>query len=49
VLDGSAATVGGDREAWVELGAARAAGWSMESLADRYEEHYRALVVGRPS
>ncbi len=49
VLDGSTATADGSREAWLEAGAARAAGWSMQSLAERYEEHYRALVVGVPS
>jgi phosphatidyl-myo-inositol alpha-mannosyltransferase len=46
VLAGDLATTGGDRGAWLEAAAARADGWSMASLASRYEEHYRALVVG---
>ena len=46
VLDGTSATTDGDRGAWLEAGAARADGWSMASLAARYEGHYRALVVG---
>jgi len=36
----------GGRHGWLEAGAARAAQWSMASLAERYEERYRALVVG---
>ncbi len=49
VLDGTLALTDGDRRAWLEAGAARAGGWSMASLAARYEEHYRSLVVGSGS
>ena len=49
VLDGTLALTDGDRGAWLEAGAARAGGWSMASLAARYEEHYRSLVVGSGS
>ena len=46
VLDGRLATDGDGREGWLEAGAARAAGWSMASLAERYEELYARAVVG---
>ena len=46
VLDGRLATDGDGREGWLEEGAARAAGWSMASLAERYEELYARAVVG---
>jgi phosphatidylinositol alpha-mannosyltransferase len=52
VLDGSLAAGGssgggaaGGRQAWLAAGAARAAGWSMASLAEHYERRYRAVVV----
>jgi phosphatidyl-myo-inositol alpha-mannosyltransferase len=50
VLDGTlAGTPGTDgpdaREGWLEAGAERAAGWSMASLATRYEELYRGVMV----
>ncbi len=46
VLDGRSA--GGDdgRDAWLRAGAARAAGWSMDSLAGHYEEIYGRALVG---
>ncbi len=56
VLDGSLApgTCGDgggdgatDRVAWLDAGAERAAMWSMERLAERYEDLYRSVVVGR--
>jgi phosphatidylinositol alpha-mannosyltransferase len=43
VLDG---TVAADRADWLDRGAERAAGWSMDALAERYEDRYRTLVVG---
>jgi len=38
---------GGGRETWLDEGAARAGRWSMDSLAGRYEAHYRAVVGHR--
>jgi hypothetical protein len=46
VLEGRLATTDGDRGAWLATAVARAGGWAMASLATRYEEHYRELVVG---
>ncbi len=55
VLDGSlappahtGAAVGSppDRGAWLDRGSERAERWSMEVLAGRYEEIYRAVMVG---
>jgi phosphatidylinositol alpha-mannosyltransferase len=53
VLDGSLAPdrsddgdPGDGRAGWLATGADRAARWSMASLAGRYEECYRAVVVG---
>ena len=46
VLDGRSGTSGGSRADWLDAGAARAAGWSMAELAERYEARYRELVVG---
>ena len=37
---------GDGRGRWLELGADRAATWSMASLAERYEECYRSVMVG---
>lgn len=37
---------GDGRRRWLELGADRAATWSMASLAERYEECYRSVMVG---
>ena len=34
-------------EGWLDEGAARAGRWSMDSLAGRYEAHYRAVVGHR--
>jgi len=34
------------RSRWLELGAERAAHWSMASLAEQYEERYRSIMVG---
>jgi phosphatidylinositol alpha-mannosyltransferase len=49
VLDGRLAGGGERREAWLQAGAARAAGWSMDSLAEHYAGIYdRALVGVRP-
>lgn len=42
---------GGDgpsgRAAWLDAGAERAGRWSMATLAERYEDIYRGVVVGR--
>ena len=46
VLDGTLAATGRRPGGVAGGGAARADGWSMASLAARYEERYRALVVG---
>jgi len=46
VLEGRLATTDGDRGEWLATAVARAGGWAMASLATRYEEHYRELVVG---
>ncbi len=42
-------TVGSTRAEWLDAGAARAGGWSMSSLAARYEALYRSVVVGSPA
>ncbi len=49
VLDGRLAADGGGRSGWLEAGAQRAAGWSMASLAECYEELYGRAVVGARS
>ena len=43
---GTGPDAGSGRSGWLEGGSARAAGWSMESLAGQYEERYQAVVVG---
>ena len=46
VMGGGLAGGPGGRAAWLEAGAQRAGGWSMDDLAGRYEELYRSTVVG---
>jgi phosphatidylinositol alpha-mannosyltransferase len=43
---GSEADRSGDRRRWLDEAAGRAARWSMTSLAERYEELYRSVMVG---
>lgn len=38
---------GSSRAAWLDAGAERAGQWSMATLAERYEDLYRGVVVGR--
>jgi phosphatidylinositol alpha-mannosyltransferase len=46
VLDRRLAGGGAGRVGWLDAGAARAGGWSMASLAERYAELYRRTLVG---